>query len=257
MRWDPMQYARYADERGRAFLDLLARVGAATPRRVVDLGCGPATMTALLAARWPAAVVEGIDSSASMIDAASPLAGPTLRFSVGDAATWTMPPDTDVLISNATLQWVPGHDELLRGWASAMPPGGWLAFQVPGNFESPSHVLMRSLASSPAWASRLDGVLRHGDAVATPDAYGALLQDCGLEADVWETTYLHVLSGDDPVLEWLRGTGLRPVLAALPEADGARFSATYAAQLRDAYPAGPHGTIFPFRRVFAVGHKPS
>jgi trans-aconitate 2-methyltransferase len=135
-----------------------------------------------------------------------------------------------------------------------LPAGGWLAFQVPGNFDSFSHTLMRSLAESPRWANQLTGILRH-DSVGTPTEYAGLLQRAGLVADVWETTYVHVLTGPDPVLEWLRGTGLRPVLAALSEPDAAEFSAQFAAQLREAYPPTSFGTLFPFRRIFAVGHR--
>lgn len=277
MRWDPAQYTRYADERGRPFLDLLARVAAPAPRRVVDLGCGPGNLTALLRERWPSATVEGLDSSPEMIERArADVAG--VHFTVGDVRTWTMPADCDVLISNATLQWVPGHQQLLRSWADALPSGGWLAIQVPGNFDAPSHQLMRSLAASPRWAPLVGDVLRH-DAVATPAAYASLLLDAGLSVDVWETTYLHLLQGEDPVLEWVRGTGLRPILAALDlpasphgatssQAEirsghggsghlAAEFENEYAALLREAYPRTAHGTLFEFRRVFAVAHKPA
>jgi trans-aconitate 2-methyltransferase len=255
MRWDPTQYARYADERGRPFLDLIDRVAASAPHRVIDLGCGAGTLTALLAARWPDARIDGLDSSAEMIDAASALAGPRLGFRVGDIAEWQPGADADVIVSNAALQWVPDHQRLVRRWADALPPGGWLAFQVPGNFGSPSHTLMRDLAESPRWAGRLGGVLRHQDAVASPEDYAALLLDAGLQTDVWETTYLHVLTGPDPVLEWVRGTGLRPILAALSEVEGAEFEAEYRAALRAAYPTTERGTLFGFRRIFAVGHR--
>jgi trans-aconitate 2-methyltransferase len=264
MRWDPAQYSRYADERGRPFIDLLGRIDCAAPRRVVDVGCGPGNLTVLLAARWPSAVVEGLDSSPEMISRAASVDG--VAFRVEDASSWTMPPDADVVISNAMLQWVPGHQELLRGWAASLPAGGWLAFQVPGNFDSPSHTLMRSLATSPRWARFVGDALRHHDAVGTPSDYARLLLDSGLTADVWETTYLHVLAGPDPVLAWVRGTGLRPVLTALadrpaPDDDDARpavdvFEAEYAAGLRAAYPPTEHGTLFAFRRIFAVAHKP-
>ena len=210
--------------------------------------------------------------------AAAEVSGVTFR--VGNVRDWSPPADCDVAVCNATLQWVPGHAALLRHWATRLPAGGWLAIQVPGNFDAPSHVLLRSLADSPRWAPLIGGVLRHEDAVLTPAEYAALLLDAGLDADVWETTYLHRLHGPDPVLEWVRGTALRPVLAALTDArfppgvtssaadfwsergesgtDAATvFEAEYAAALRVAYPATEHGTLFPFRRIFAVGHKPA
>jgi trans-aconitate 2-methyltransferase len=253
MRWDPEQYGRYADERGRPFVDLLGRIGATAPRRVVDLGCGPGTLTALLAQRWPSAAIEGIDSSPEMIEAAASVPG--IEFRVEDVALWQPPADGDVVISNATLQWVPSHQSLLSGWAAALPQDGWLAFQVPGNFDSPSHALMRSVAADERWAPLLAGVLRHHDSVSSPAEYAALLMDAGLSVDVWETTYLHILHGPDPVLDWLRGTGLRPVLAALSAADGRKFTAEFAQLLRVAYASTPHGTPLPFRRIFVVGHR--
>jgi trans-aconitate 2-methyltransferase len=254
MRWDPTQYGRYAGERGRPYLDLLAQIGADAPRRVVDLGCGPGNLTELLADRWPDAIVEGLDSSPEMIATAQAVRRGRTAYRVQDVRAWDPADDVDVVISNALLQWVPTHRDLLRRWAAALPAGAWLAFGVPGNFDAPSHRIMREVAASPAWAGRLGDVLRH-DAVATPAEYATLLLDCGLSADAWETTYTHRLQGQDPVLEWVRGTGLRPVLAALDAPDAAAFESEYAARLRDAYPATSHGTFFPFRRIFAVAHK--
>ncbi len=253
MRWDPAQYGRFAVERDRPFFDLTARIDAVAPRRVVDIGCGQGHLTASLAVRWPQAIVEGFDSSPEMIADAAGMPG--VSFSVADAADWQPTGDVDVIVSNAALQWVPRHQELMAQWASALPSGGCLAVQVPGNFDSPSHALMRRLADDQRWAAKLHGVVHHTDAVGTPESYAKVLLDAGLDADAWETTYIHVLQGKDPVLEWIRGTGLRPILAALSPSDAQEYAAQLAAELGKAYPAGPHGTLFPFRRVFAVGHK--
>ncbi|SOD72066.1 trans-aconitate 2-methyltransferase [Jatrophihabitans sp. GAS493] len=255
MDWNPQQYLEFADERGRPFLDLLGRVRAQKPRRVVDVGCGPGNLTALLAARWPDAIIEGIDSSPQMVAQASAVPGVDARL--GDATEFQPPTDCDVLISNATLQWVPDHPAVIARWAEALPTGGWLAFQVPDNFGAPSHQLMRSRAKSPRWRDQLGGVLRHHDTVARPGEYGALLRRAGLRTDVWQTTYLHLLEGADPVLKWVRGTGLRPVLQALSASDAAEFEQEYAAELRAAYPSDSDGrTTFPFTRTFCVGYKP-
>lgn len=251
MRWDPQQYGLFGAERSRPFVDLVARVGAENPRRVADLGCGPGELTVSLASRWPAAEVVGIDSSPEMIERATALGSP-VAFSLGDLTDWA--PDADVIVSNAALQWVPEHLEVLGRWARSLPGGGWLAVQVPGNFDAPSHVLMREVAARPRYERQLAGKLRLPSTL-TSSRYAEVLLSAGLEADVWETTYVHVLHGERPVLEWVRGTGLRPILAALEPGEAAAFEAEYATALDDAYPATPHGTLLPFRRIFAVGHR--
>jgi trans-aconitate 2-methyltransferase len=257
MRWDPGQYGRYADERGRPFVDLVGRIGCETPRRVVDVGCGPGNMTALLAQRWPNTTVEGFDGSAEMIAAAGSHAASNVSFRVQDAQSWSVPGDADVVVSNATLQRVKSHRDLLRRWAAELPAGGWVAFQVPSAFNSPAHTLLRELALSPPYVERAGAAVRTSDAVDEPRDYAALLLDAGLTVDVWETTYLHLLQGADPVLEWIRGTRLQPVLDTLPDDQAKEFEDEFADRLRSAYPVTPYGTLLPYRRVFAVGHKPS
>jgi trans-aconitate 2-methyltransferase len=251
MRWDPDQYLRFADERARPFRELLARVPAEDPRVVADLGCGPATLTRELAERWPGARVEGVDDSAEMIERARAEAGDGVELTLADVHDWTPAEPVDVIVSNATLQWVPGHLGLLDRLAGFLAPGGWLAVQVPGNFGGPSHTELRALAAAEPWRDRLAGV--RWPAVEEPSTYLTRLAGLGLDADVWETTYYQVLPGEDAVLEWMRGTGLRPVLWALPEADErAAFEAEYRARLRRAYPRHDHGTVLPYRRIFLV-----
>jgi trans-aconitate 2-methyltransferase len=257
MEWDPAKYVQFGDYRDRPFFDLTGRVHADRPARVVDLGCGPGNLTATLAERWPDAEVVGLDASADMLAKSAHHARgyPSLRFEQADISHWTPPAGTDVVVSNAALQWVPGHQELMRSWLAALPSGAWFALQVPGNFNAPSHALMRDLAASKRWAPELGGVLRGGESVGEPADYLDILLDAGCAADAWETTYQQVLPGPDAVLEWVRGTALLPVLNALSPEDGAQFEAEYAASLRRAYPQGRHGTVFPFRRIFAVGRK--
>jgi trans-aconitate 2-methyltransferase len=255
--WDPAQYARYADERSRPFRELVARVRADEPRRVVDLGCGSGELTASLLDRWPTARVIGVDSSADMVAAAAAHAvDGRLSFVQADAAAWQPEEPVDVVVSNALLQWMPGHLALLPDIAGWLTASGWLAFQVPDNFDAPSHTLLRDLRSSPRWRDRLGAGADRGAAVERPETYLRALQAAGLEVDVWQTTYLHVLVGTDPVLEWVKGTALRPVLSVLDEAEQREFLAEYGAQLRSAYPVSENGsTVFPFRRTFAVGHR--
>jgi trans-aconitate 2-methyltransferase len=265
--WDPGQYERYRGPRTRPLHDLLARIpplpGPAP--RIADLGCGPGRPTALLAERWPDALITGLDNSPEMLAEAAAFAGPTpgggsVSFARADIGAWEPDPDDppfDLILANAALQWVPGHTSRFPAWLSGLTSGGVLAFQVPGNFGAPSHRLLRELCASPRWRDRLGGVLRHERAVLEPAGYVAALAPLGCDLDVWETTYLHLLPGADPVLEWVKGTGLRPVLAALEDDPAAReaFLAEYGEALRAAYPPGPSGTVFPFRRIFVVARQ--
>ncbi|HET7399794.1 MAG TPA: methyltransferase domain-containing protein [Intrasporangium sp.] len=262
--WDPGQYALFREHRRRPFDDLLARVGAEDPRMVVDLGCGPGDLTLELARRWPRARVVGIDSSPAMLERAR-AADPDRRVewvlqSVEDWDPVAAPP-VDVLVTNATLQWVPTHLRLLPTWLAGLAPGGTFAMQVPANFAAPSHRLMREVAARHPRAEELRPGLERADAVALPQTYAALLLERAGAVDVWQTTYQHVLpSGEGarhPVLEWVMGTGLRPVLEVLTDgAERDAFLADYGRELETAYPRRAFGVLFPFSRTFAVAHLP-
>ncbi|WP_336207938.1 trans-aconitate 2-methyltransferase [Nonomuraea sp. LPB2021202275-12-8] len=254
--WDPITYGRYADERSRPFFDLLARVRADAPDYVVDAGCGTGELTAELARRWPQAAVEGFDSSPSMIAKARELDA-TPRFTVADVTTWHPDRPVDVIVSNAVLQWVPEHRDVLERWIVGLKPEGWLAFQVPGNYDAPSHVVIRELCASRAWADRL-GDYDRGDPVGTAVDYLDLLSGCGCQVDAWETTYTHVLNapkGENPVLNWVSGTALRPIFDRLQPEERKRFAADLAERFEEVYPAREFGTPFPFRRIFVVARK--
>jgi len=251
--WDPALYQRFGAERSRPFFDLLARVGAEKPRAVVDLGCGPGELTAALARRWPGARVSGLDSSPEMIRRAAGI-GADIDFRVGDVRDWQPGPDVDVLVTSATLQWVPGHADLLTGWARALPAGAWLAMQVPGNFAAPSHRALREVARSAPFAAAVGDVLR---AAPVDDAagYAARLAGTGATVDAWETTYVHLLPADPaehPVLRWMEGTALRPVRAVLDDTAWPAFRAALGTKLAAAYPARNGVVPFPFRRIFVV-----
>lgn len=253
--WEPRKYLHYADLRARPFFDLVSRIEADRPRIVMDLGCGPGHLTRVLADRWPDARVDALDSSPEMVARARAVGFDAQR---GDVAEWRPRPNTDVVVCNAVLQWVPGHADLIRRWVHELPSGAWLAVQVPRNFDAPSHRLTRELAASPAWADRLADVsLSDRHVVSDPVGYAELLADEGCAVDAWETTYLQRLTGKNPVLEWITGTALLPIKAELGEDDWQEFRAQLEALLAEAYPARPDGTTwFPFRRVFFVARTP-
>jgi len=252
--WDPDRYLTYADERGRPFVELMARVGAEAPASVFDLGCGPGNLTSLLRERWPDADISGLDSSREMIEQARS-AEPSITFEVADLRGWAAAGDpVDVLISNATLQWVPDHLDLLPSLVGRVRPGGWLALQVPGNFEEPSHTIRRDLAAEAPYAE-------HTRDVAVPSSHDPVvyleaLAGLGCTVDAWETTYLHVLTGPDPVFAWVSGTGARPTLQALPDDLRPAFEDEFRRRLRAAYPERDGRVVLPFRRVFAVAQVP-
>ncbi len=249
--WNPDAYLAFADQRGRPFFDLISRINAETPRRVVDLGCGPGNLTVSLNRRWPSARIEALDSSPEMVAAARERG---LDATVADVRRWVPQPDTDVVVTNAVLQWIPGHTELLTRWAHQLGAGSWIAMQVPGNFDAPSHRAIREVARRPEFADTLrDMRFRDDLAVETPEGYAGILSDAGCAVDAWETTYIHELTGETPVLDWMSGTALTEVKSALSEAEWREYRCRITPLLAKAYPARADGrTFFPFRRVFVV-----
>jgi trans-aconitate 2-methyltransferase len=256
MAWDPGQYLRFADERLRPGFDLLARVGALPPGPIVELGCGTGVHTRALAERWPDRPVTGIDASPEMLAQVAP-GPPNMRCLVADIRGWRAPEPCALIFTNATLQWLDDHAALFPHLTRQLVPGGVLAVQMPRNFDAASHVLMRETAGEALWAERLAPLLRF-DPVAPPEIYYDLLTPLARGGlDLWETEYLHVLSGEpggeSPVLTWVRGTALRPLLAPLAAAEQAEFAARYDAKLKRAYPRRADGKVLlPYRRLFLV-----
>ena len=262
--WDPGQYHKFSDHRRRPAVELLARVPPADePGLVIDLGCGSGEITRLLAARWPGAAVQGVDNSPDMLDRAR--AGdaegggePRIKWVEADIATWAPPRPPRLVYANASLQWVNGHEALFPRLLRTVAPGGVLAVQVPRSRGARSHLLMSEVlaAGGPGGAPLGTEALRREIArrwVLEPAEYFDLLAPEAARIDIWTTEYVQVLAGEDPVLEWVRGTGLRPILNGLAEPDLARFLDAYRPALRDAYPRRADGTtLYPFPRLFIV-----
>ena len=256
--WDPGQYRKFSDHRLRPALELLDRVPLASPRVIYDLGCGTGEVTRIIAERWPSAAVYGLDNSAQMLQKAGGEPGP-VRWIEGDVRDWRPDEPPDLIYSNAALQWVGEHEQLVPRLFGLLREGGCLAVQMPLSWDAPSHRLMRQTLADGGPGGTALGTPELARAVARKwvadaEEYYDLLATGATSLDVWETEYLHVLEGEDPVLEWVKGTGLRPILNGLDDAEREAFLAEYRRRLRAAYPARPDGrTLYPFRRLFIVG----
>ena len=258
MSWSAAQYSKFESERSRPVRDLLAHVPNTAVAHAVDIGCGPGNSTELLQQRFPEAAVSGLDSSPDMIAAARKRL-PGVRFDIGDITHWQGGGSRfDVILANAALQWVPDHAALFPALLARLAPGGSLAVQMPHTLEEPASRLMREIASDGPWTQRLAGlastrVIRH-----SADWYYRLLRKSGSAVDIWITTYLHPLAGAGAVVEWFKGSGLRPYLAALDAAEQSEFIARYQAAIAQAYPAQSDGTLLlPFPRLFFVATRPA
>ena len=250
--WDPQEYLKFADHRLRPALDLLAQIPPNNPRTVYDLGCGPGTITRLLAERWPDAAVTGIDSSSEMLGRASREA-PGVALLQADIAQWSAPSPAHLLFSNATLHWLDDHRGLLPRLVAQLAPGGVLAVQMPRNHQAPSHLLIEEAASDGSWHALLSQVRQVLRSVESAETYYRIFSSLVQRVDIWETEYLHVLEGDNPVLEWTKGTALRLYLDVLDEPDRGAFLARYATRVSAAYPKQPDGrTLLPFNRIFLI-----
>ncbi|MDA1257082.1 MAG: methyltransferase domain-containing protein [Chloroflexi bacterium] len=253
MPWDPAQYLKFADHRLRPAIDLLNRVGLESPEVVYDLGAGTGNVTELLAERWPKARAIGVDSSPEMLERAERV--PNLEWQRADIGTWRPDRPAELIFSNAALHWLEGHAELFTGLMSALAPGGVLAVQMPRNFDAVSHTSISEAARGGPWRSTLEPLLRPAP-VEPPPFYVRILSPLTSSLDVWETEYIQVLKGDNPVKEWTKGTWLRPLLDALNEPERSEFESAYAKLVEKAYPKeGDRTTLFPFKRMFIVARK--
>ena len=253
--WDVAQYEKFQGERARPFFDLLARIPDRSYGVILDLGCGTGELTAVLGEHWPEARVAGIDQSDEMLAPAKAREiADRLEFRKADIATWRPAKPVDLIVSNAAFQWVPDQVALIKHVVSFLAPKGVLAVQIPDNFDAASHAVLDKVETGGPWAEKLRSRLRH-DVVLKHARYVELLLGEGLSVDAWGTEYQHLLTGDDPVLEWMKGSALRPILARLSEEERAEFLKIYGAELRTAYPKTGDVIIFPFRRLFFVASR--
>jgi trans-aconitate 2-methyltransferase len=252
MQWDVSRYLKFKDERLRCGFDLMARIPDPPAGAIYDLGCGTGEHAVALAERWPNRAVIGVDSSAAMVEAAQGKGGHVL-FQQGDISSWQPAAPPALIFSNSTLQWLPDHRALIPRWLGFLPSGGILAVQMPTNFDSPAHALMRETAMEEPWREKLAGVLRVNPTLPIDAYYNLVAPRASAPVDLWETNYVNILTGDNPVVDWLMGTGLRPILARLQGSELDGFLASFSAKLAHAYPKQPDGrTLFPQSRLFFV-----
>jgi len=255
LRWNPEQYLKFSDHRLRPAFDLLAQIPATEPKHIFDLGCGTGALTRILAERWPGSHVTGIDQSPQML-ARARAESSDIAWIEGDISSWSPASPADLIFSNAALHWLDDHQNLLPGLLSKLAPGGVLAVQMPRNHGAASHVEMAAVARAGPWADLLAPLLREVP-VATAEFYYDLLAAKASTVDIWESQYTHILAGDDPVLEWVRGTALKPFLDALERSGNtdwqAAFLEQYRQRLNESYRQRSDGrTLFPFRRLFLI-----
>jgi trans-aconitate 2-methyltransferase len=252
MTWSASQYVNFEDERTRPVRDLVAAIPTAEASRAVDLGCGPGNSTEVLKARYPTASITGIDSAEDMLHAARERL-PGVSFERADIGSWRAPGPFDVILANAVLQWVPAHEIQLPRLVDALSPGGTLAVQMPDNLREPSHLLMQQVAGEGPWAAKRAGAQGERSEVAPAAWYYRLLRPRCSRVDVWRTTYHHPLGGIDAIVEWFKGSGLRPFLSPLDEAERTEYLRRYRAALQRAYPTEPDGSVLlPFPCLFFV-----
>ncbi|MFP3757332.1 Trans-aconitate 2-methyltransferase [compost metagenome] len=256
MTWSASQYVQFEDERTRPVRDLVQAIPTREARRVVDIGCGPGNSTEVLAARYADAQVTGLDSDADMVTAARKRL-PDIDFALADATTWTDAGPYDVILANAVFQWVPDHATLFPSLVSKLAPGGSLAVQMPDNLDEPPHLLMRETALNGPWSPKLTAAAQARTPLASERWYYELLKPHCSRVDIWRTIYQHPLKGGPAaVVEWFKGSGLRPFLAPLDAAEQAEYLRQYEAALARVFPAMADGTVLlPFPRVFIVATR--
>jgi trans-aconitate 2-methyltransferase len=253
MSWSARQYGKFERERNRPIHDLLSQLPMARVARAADLGCGPGNSTELLLERFPEASVVGMDSSPDMIEAARKRL-PGVRFEIGDIANWNEPGPFDLILANASLQWVPDHAALLPALLAKLAPGGQLAVQVPDNLDEPAHRSMREIAADGPWAAKLAHAAQARESRHDAVWYYRVLREAGAEVNVWRTVYHHPLTGGaSAVVEWFKGSGLRPFIDPLDEGERAAYLERYQAAVGQAYTIFADGTVLlPFPRLFFV-----
>jgi trans-aconitate 2-methyltransferase len=259
MNWDPDSYMEFADLRSRPGLELIARISHPDPEVIVDLGCGPGHLTAVLARRWPNAKVVGIDDSGEMLQRAESQfpshLWPTIEWRHEEIARWAPQHPVSILFSNAALHWLGSHQTLFPRLLATIKPEGVFAVQMPDNWDQPSHRLIGRLVGDPRWSARTAPAFL-GHPVAEPAEYRRWLRASTAEIDLWRTTYHHVLEGSDAVLGWVKGSVLRPILSVLEPAESEEFLSELAGAYRTSYPPQDDGgTLFPFSRLFIVARR--
>jgi len=254
VRWDPERYDRFKQERSQPFFDLVAKIPEIDAKTIADLGCGDGELTTTLLPRWPEATIVGVDSSEEMLaKAKARRAPPSIRFELGDLRTFRPKKKLDLVVSNSALQWLPDHAGLLADLRGMLAPAGVLAVQIPNNQKEAAYRVIDEVTSAPHLQGRVPPDLR--PAVESPAFYEERLAALGLKAEVWETVYEHHMPSADGIVEWLEGTSLRPLLTVLSEAEARELFTALRTRMRAAYPAGPQGVIFPFRRLFFVATR--
>ena len=253
--WNPKQYNKYAEERARPAKDLIAQISLENPKVIYDLGCGPGSVTNALQEKWPGAKLTGIDNSEQMLEKAKSTY-PTIKWEQASISDWKPDEAADLIFSNAALHWIPDHPAVIKSVFESLNSGGVFAMQVPNNFKLPSHQSLYELASLGEWKDSLESAIPH-EPILSREAYYQLLTSYADEINIWQTEYMHVLEGETPVLDWVKGSALTAFLPRLSQERQALFLSAYQDKLAQVYPKQANGkTLLTYRRLFIIARKP-
>ena len=253
-KWNPIQYEKFLKDRTQPAIDLVNRLEEYAPNSILDLGCGPGNSTKVLKDKFPSAKITGADNSDEMLEKARGLYPDTEFISLdANGDLYKINEKFDIVFSNACIQWLPNHKELLPKMMTLLKPNGILAIQIPMQREHPVHIIINELENTAKWSDKITPRQYNN---LTTEEYFDVLSDISNDFEIWETTYCHRMPSYESIIEWYKGTGLHPYLEQLDKSDAADFVNDVFVKLKQRYKMQKNGEIlFRFPRLFFIVKK--